>query len=87
MVQRTYPALTAGDNEEQEAGTINEQEHSISRRIEAAYRDSPVEDVDAEDLASQANETSADQSENTQRNYGPTVQPSRLLDEHNEWAR
>lgn len=86
MVAKRFPALTAGTHDE--SGTSNENGNGVPRRIEAAYRDNPVVDVDEEDSASRSL-VSANQSGNTQRrseNYGPAVQPSRLHDDNNEWA-
>lgn len=86
MVANGFPALTAGTDDE--SGTGNGNGTGVPRRIEAAYRDNPVVDVDEEDSASRSL-VSANRSENTQNrseNYGPTVQPSRLHDESNEWT-
>lgn len=81
MVANGIPALTAGSHEE--PGTSNQNGHGTLRRIEAAYSDNPVVDTDEEDLSSRSLEVSA----NRGGNNGPVVQPSRLHDENNEWAR
>ncbi|MCJ1423940.1 hypothetical protein MMC29_001825 [Sticta canariensis] len=86
MVANGFPALTAGTYDE--SGTSNENGNGAPRRIEAAYRDNPVVDVDEEDSASRSL-VSANQSQSTQNrseNYGPALQPSRLHDDNNEWA-
>lgn len=86
MVSNGFPALTTGTYDE--SGASNENGNGVPRRIEAAYRDNPVVDVDEEDSASRSL-VSANRSQSTQNrseNNGPALQPSRLHDDTNEWA-
>lgn len=89
IVGSRYPALTAGGQDRLEAGSSNEHTNGISRRIEAAYSDDAVEDADEEQTVPQLAETSANRggdTESRRNNQGLVVQPSRLIDDRNEWA-